>query len=415
MLLIVAVVTGTLLAIARVAYPYLFRGRALELREGMALDLARTGHKIDEAFAFNLNGRSGYIPLVYSGDTEKTHVGIINFSDELGISPNSVVLLGTEQKFGREYVVKYSTDMGNQLLTDYAFLTALNDTNISPKIYGISDEILVDTPRIHSRKVSSLIYKSNRMMRRPLRFIVEESLGHSIIKYVELRNEELGQHSAFIREVISLGIKCVELLTELHSKGIVHRDIHGGNIVFRKRKEGIRQYDPFEDSLALIDFERSVFFPDLMDKPVHSDSSEAMNPNLMSLWAHKGERSGRRDDLFNLFELLAVFLSNFLMDQRLQVYFNDVAPSIPSNEDEDLERAFALMYKSGRSYFAFDKSTGNECCQALDLTNTIRDQITKTLESAMTYIRSLSHPDVVPDYDLLLRSLRTVDSIILFS
>ena len=105
--------------------------------------------------------------------------------------------------------------------------------------------------------------------------------------------------------VSSVGIAAINLLETLHSTGLVHGDVHGGNFVFYKS-------DPAA-SLRIIDFGRSRPYIDANTGnhvPLTRLGENNWNPLLLSVGELEGWTVSRRDDLFRLAELLMLLISN---------------------------------------------------------------------------------------------------------
>lgn len=344
---------------------------------------------------------STFKPQLLNWEVERTDQGTLALIDVIGTSIYAVVSTGvtfTEPLV--EYVIKYSTAPEDRLLAEYSFLLALNGSKLSPHVYSISSPVAFDSSQVFTRKVSPMHKPRGGWNRLQLRFMVMEPLGHSLSAYFEDRNEVVGDRTEYLREVLHVGIRLIGMLQDLHALGIVHNDIHGKNIVFGKRKERLEDYNPLTAELRLIDFEGSVFFPNEMGQPVQAEKIQSRNVLLMSPWALQGERVGRRDDLYNLFELLALYLSNFKLDENLSVFIASRASRTSG----------ALDYKTMCNLFDFDLVLNRKCCEISDLTERQKAFIRRTFQSAMNYIRGqLRHPDEEPDYELLTKKLRSID------
>ena len=223
------------------------------------------------------------------------------------------------------YVVKYSSDCQERLrgmpahyihplLWEYVVLQALNDTGITPVTYYLSPESTLansDFPVTTSR------FEGTFMHEHPLRcgsvgtsvrFMVQARAGPSLEEYVSYMIKSGLDNVRFAKRLIRIVRKLIDLFETLHSKGIVHGDIHGGNIVYRTP---VGMFGEMDDDFVLIDFEHAVFSPrhfgepDLLPKglPAH------LATFILSPWQLAGHRKGPRDDLYRLIYLLGDALS----------------------------------------------------------------------------------------------------------
>ena len=127
-----------------------------------------------------------------------------------------------------------------------------------------------------------------------LRTIVSDFVGETSLA-------DIVPGSLGTEEVNRLGIALLSLLEEVHSIGLVHGDMHAGNVVTNGSE------------VKLIDFGRARVFIDPVSGQhipfTYSDEELDFNPMLLSLHELEGWMPSRRDDLFRLAELLA-----FLVD-----------------------------------------------------------------------------------------------------
>ena len=106
------------------------------------------------------------------------------------------------------------------------------------------------------------------------------------------------------RQVAAIAARLIEMLREVHQAGIVHGDIHGGNIVMS---------DVDAPTLKLIDFGRAETFVDIPTGlhilPIPLLIAMSMrNPALLAPFELEGDIPTRRDDMYRLSEILCVLL-----------------------------------------------------------------------------------------------------------
>jgi serine/threonine protein kinase len=200
-----------------------------------------------------------YFPDLLVG--KAIHVG--NFSTVFALEPPK-----------HRYLVKMANDSSDrtQLLEhEYRFLNILNDTDLVPHIYP-SD---------------------------PSRFLLVERFGVSLFQYVDgKRRFSIARAVVILRNIV----KCIEAL---HALGVVHGDIHPGNIVVNTGTLAVR----------LIDFEKSMFEDDLKRSRTNVRDPFSLVHWSMSPWALRGFRMNFHDDLFNgIFSGLFLLFGHRLID-----------------------------------------------------------------------------------------------------
>ena len=123
-------------------------------------------------------------------------------------------------------------------------------------------------------------------------------------------NRSVERHNLSIHA--SIAIEGLKLLRTLHSFGIIHGDIHMGNLVFFRDA-------PIAKTLRLIDFGLAAPFVDsttgkhILDTP-RGDSRIVWTPTLLSPFELAGSTPTRRDDLYRFAE---IFVSMVLGDKEL--------------------------------------------------------------------------------------------------
>jgi hypothetical protein len=116
--------------------------------------------------------------------------------------------------------------------------------------------------------------------------------------------------------VMRMGISVIEAIRYLHDRGIVHNDIHAGNIVLSQ--DGTK--------FLLIDFGRSL----LMDPNTRHlqtnrlyDMGEKWDDPLNSPWELEGYEQSVRDDLYKVLESMARMLDGHVLANFLKSFNND--------------------------------------------------------------------------------------------
>ncbi len=227
------------------------------------------------------------------------------------LNPHSYISTATSVIFeverNRDMLIKYQVDCFDTdvegihpLLKDYWFLRRLGDWNIAPKAYFLSADVAMPwriTLKTNFRmKLQDRIQCSKSGGK--VRMMGVEKIGKSVISLMKRYSEG----KVPIDQVVELGVKMIDLLKKLHEAGVVHGDIHAGNICFARGS--------ISDSLRLIDFGRA----NLVVTENDGVSSEirvpfTWNHELLSHWNIEGFREARRDDVFKVLLVMSSLLN----------------------------------------------------------------------------------------------------------
>ena len=214
---------------------------------------------------------------------------------ELGRSTLSVVFgarpYGSSDDVSYDWVIKYScSDMRNE----FTAMRILNNTSISPKVYYLSPRVDVAVP--------GPWYVPERCVGEPLSYLVMDRVGQTIgrafkraegpVPYMERRKTAV--------KLINAGISVMTHLERMHQGGLVHGDVHGGNIAYRCD-------DLHSDcnKVVLIDFGEAS------QVGRGSRTPSNFNPYVLSPWQLLGRPRTHRDDVYRLVQVLANVAANF--------------------------------------------------------------------------------------------------------
>ena len=215
------------------------------------------------------------------------------------LGPTSVVFFTRSNNL----VVKYQsncfhTSEVHPLLRDYYFLKFLHDNikgdKVSLHAYYLSGGTSI--PENISMKSQFLMKPEDRdscvSKGGSVRFMVLERAKMSLFDY----SKSFRGGKVPLEKALSIGIKLIENLQSIHSVGVVHNDIHWGNIVFKNSERPL-----------LIDFGRSFFAPE--SEPQIKLWSEYFHysPHL-SPWEMLGYHKGFRDDVFRVFLIISLLI-----------------------------------------------------------------------------------------------------------
>lgn len=142
---------------------------------------------------------------------------------------------------------------------------------------------------------------------RNFNFVAMDLLGPSLDKFFNVCNKKLK-----IETSIFFGIQMIELLRNVHSSGIIHRDIKPNNFLFGTFSKDIGISN---DKLYIIDFGLSARFIDPITNnhiPCKTNSKFIGTPRYASLNTHQGIKQSRRDDLESVAYILIYFISGDL-------------------------------------------------------------------------------------------------------
>jgi len=164
-------------------------------------------------------------------------------------------------------------------------------------------------------------------------------------------------------------------IMKLHDAGIVHGDIHTGNICMRND-------DGETDDVSLIDFGKSFFLADYPNEIIREPSSWIHA--LFSPWDIEGYRPGLRDDVFK------ILLSMSFMINGSQ--FLDYLVSIESNA------VLSYEWKSRRNFFI---SLGYDFTKTFKNPRTI-DRVMGLLTNILSSVREIPTSIQRPPYEWII-------------
>ena len=322
--------------------------------------------------------------------------------ERLPLPDGRVLLLKVEEFIARSFegtvatvagrpdlVIKYQSNCDNlrevhPLMRDYMFLSAIADLNISPRPFFLSPPTKLTelvTPKTRFRMPNSFRRGCAGVHDSAVRYMVMERVGISVSELIyryELRGTVIP-----LQEAVTAMSQAIVGIQAIHARGIVHGDIHSGNLVILERNG--------EQSIGFIDFGLAFYLSENRPAIRYRPMKEAHC--LFSHWNTEGYRFSMRDDVFKI--LLA---GAYMMNGQDWL---DFCMSLES----DAER----MVQWKRERFIFRVPGKADFSSRLGhLSLETQRGIGQNLDKALRLARSVEGLDDVPPYQEILAALATV-------
>lgn len=201
-------------------------------------------------------------------------------------------------------VVKYEMSCSeangiHPLLRDFWFLKDLEDSGIVPKVFFVSPAVAIPLSHV-TRKTHFALSRTRRLRcaERPdaaVRYLVMEYVG-SVVTDVVRRNARSSTNPPLV-SVLDLLRAVLGGLRIIHSRGMIHGDIHAGNIAIMN-----------DGTVGFIDFGRGLFSDELPAETVRKRPRLSKLHCTMSPYALDGYSTSSRDDVFNAIWVAALVL-----------------------------------------------------------------------------------------------------------
>ena len=294
------------------------------------------------------------------------------------------------------------------IVNNYRYLRLFNETGIVPRVYylsGVSDFPHVFDPNApYIGHFALRHYDQCVRLKSQVSYMVQELVGPSIASYLAWLNGRMGKHTDFTKTVLVLARKAIDLLDVVYRFGVVHGDIHLGNIAFKHPVESFEAIVPEASELVLLDFKFGDFYPSNINKPEEvSDNLKGKAANTQSHWELSGFRTGPRDDVYRLLRAVALALSrgrmsmgeNRLVQANMEAAGN---PPIGSKFCIQTEREIHKYIKSELSMFTYSIPLASSALIGDNISAADRAQVQKTLEKIANHVKAAVSPDEEPDY-----------------
>jgi hypothetical protein len=369
-------------------YKHLDAGTERPASKGKRIEKYQEGQgRFDEIFG------DLYFPLLTENHEDLVRDGgrsssTVELGSLLGRSKTAVVY---RVRGDRNKVLKYQVDWDNDeetgkrldvhpLLRDAWCLMELKDSPIVPKVYYISPPSIF--VKDVYRKTDFLLSRRERLETfltrdRSVRFLLMQRVDKDLYQLVNKGRLHVEYAVLFLKKII-------QGIVYIHSRGVVHGDIHPGNI-------GLIE-DP-SARIVFFDFGSGFFEEELEGKPEKIRPSMTFNHCLFSHWNLEGFRFGKRDDVFK-----ALMVGAFLMNGS---GWTEYCQSLKS----DPERM--LLFKKEAFLFEFP---GGEPLSGLLAGKPVEmiEQVRGRLENILRIAREPGTVQTVPNYDGIIAELDAV-------
>ena len=295
-------------------------------------------------------------------------------------------------------VIKYQSNCfegrGNvhPLLRDYWFQSLLTGLNLAAEVYFVSPPIKFE---IHpSTKTQFELGMDERIQCAAspdvsIRYMVMEEALISTADWMH-RFHDARQWTPF-RQTIRILRNAISGLQRMHDQGIIHGDVHYGNVAFFER-DGVQ-------SQGFIDFGRAFFANETAGTPAVKYMHRGYGYEcLHTVYSLYGYRASFRDDVFG-----AVLMTAFLLNGRRYVRY---CMSLEADPD--------AMFAFKADDFLFNYPGGPDRVKMLNVSAADKAAITADLGLILDAARSVNHIDARPPYSIILAAadrilVRTTD------
>lgn len=256
--------------------------------------------------------------------------------EELGEGAFGKIYVGKNINTDEKVAVKLQTDEGSILLRNEA------------RIYNL----LRDVKGVPRLKIFGKEHGIN--------YMVIQLLGKTVIDNNNLI------------DVINIGIQIIDIIRDIHSRGVIHRDIKPDNILYSLNTK---------EQIYLIDFGLSLCYKDKNGRHISQRNSREIigSINFISVNIHKGISSSRRDDIISIYYVLVYLI------------VGDLPWNINKMKETKIEKMYNNVFKMKQNINLLSKYG-------------IHENIYKMYEHCL----ELNYSDE-PDYDYLCRLLKGID------
>lgn len=248
-------------------------------------------HQVVEIQLSHDHRNDAYTPIFGSNTEFVPALGIINLDASISTGPTSRVF----NIFGRpDLVIKYQANLHfasgsiHPLVRDYWFTDHAAQLGVAPKPLFLSPSKRL--PTFVDRKTNFQLSIQSRMLAvsqaSTVRYMITKKVGMSLSDVSKKKGPLI------MRNVFVIGIQLFEAIATLHRNGIIHGDLHSGNVCLKIDLPEI----------ILIDFGQSLF----VDEEIEAFIGKPSKPHFQHTpWQLEGYKYARRDDAFKALVLMA--------------------------------------------------------------------------------------------------------------
>ena len=219
---------------------------------------------------------------------EYTPLGRLTLNERIGQSRHSAVFTTVENP---DLIIKYQSNcerelLPHPLLLDFWGLSQAARKNVSqvPRVHFVSPAVRAPIRRTTKCDFQLSDSAWPTCANSKVRFIVMERLGPSVygLRFMI---------PMVPRRAVQYGIELMDAVKGIHAAGLLHGDIHSGNVLVDK-----------EGRVKLIDFDRFQFDPGFIRK---THNRFQRNHPFFSPWEMEGYAPSSRDDIFRAISVIS--------------------------------------------------------------------------------------------------------------
>jgi serine/threonine protein kinase len=290
-----------------------------------------------------------------------------------------------------DLAIKYQADCSlyeriHPLLMDFGLMNELRNEGLVPNVYMVSAPTTFVASTMGSVKLNLSPEDAEKCAESPhraVRFMVMERVPMSLFGYVDTFPNKVVPFEEAIRIVRNT----IDGIERMHTRGIIHGDIHPGNVVMMNQE--ISQ-------IAFIDFGMGFFAESLVAKPAISHEPLSRVHCYLSHYNLAGYRFSYRDDVYKAVMLLA-YLLNGESFMRYCVMLQDYPEAM-------------LQFK--RDDFVFLLPGEADRIEALPILQDEKDLVRSCLRNILRLVRDIEPVDAIPRYGDIVAELVRIELIV---
>ena len=268
------------------------------------------------------------------------------------------------------------------LLRDYWFLRRLVGLGVSPDVHFLSPPAKLAFPMTTKTNFGMTHDLRSRCMNSPrssVRYMIIEKVGPSIFTLIK-RAGDLATSISLV-DAMTVASKAIRALQRMHMYGVVHGDVHPGNIV------KVAENSP---EIRFIDFGFAFLANEKAGKPEQVRAPLSTIHWFASPYELRGSRTSYRDDVFRAILVAALMMNGAAYTEYLYGLQED-GPAMLRFKDED---------------FLFTIPRGADVLASLPNRDSVRHHLVRLL----SIVRGLHGVDELPPYTAIQAELADIIS-----